>query len=361
MAEWHEPRTWQVGEIVTDTWLNEQIRDNENWLKQAIDEGLIPHGNAFPSDPGAPALFWRDDLGQLYLRTGVDTWVEVPVGAARVLALLNTTDTLKRKGAEKVRRDGVAHYRNVVHIVNNGSPHPVTGTLQIAMPTSKLWSNTMLWIRVVGYEYSGANRGRSWELLVGGYNYTGAPAWYHYFAYIRGRAPFSQVRLADNGTRNVILLGDTSTDWYYSKIVVADVIAGQNNYDDWDTGWSIDWITDESAIQHVATPAIDIILTTGGHLNTRDGAVLNSKQGYRRIEVASGSASAGDGWQNLTVSVTWDNAFSSIAQVVTEVGGSNLEFYSQPASFSTTGASKTVSSGKSGDKSLTVRFLGIGT
>lgn len=74
MAQWHNPRTWSVGEVVSDTLLNEQIRDNEQWLKQAIDQGLIPHGNAFPSDPGAPALFYRDDLEGLYLRTGVNIW-----------------------------------------------------------------------------------------------------------------------------------------------------------------------------------------------------------------------------------------------------------------------------------------------
>jgi len=34
---WHTPITWQVNQLVTDTDLNEQVRDNLSYLKQRVD------------------------------------------------------------------------------------------------------------------------------------------------------------------------------------------------------------------------------------------------------------------------------------------------------------------------------------
>lgn len=42
-ATWTTPRTWVTGEVVTAAQLNEQIRDNEDWLKAGAIEKLDSH------------------------------------------------------------------------------------------------------------------------------------------------------------------------------------------------------------------------------------------------------------------------------------------------------------------------------
>lgn len=165
-------------------------------------------------------------------------------------------------GSMLVNRDSVAYYRNVAH--TSRSVSSVTGTLKITLP--KNWSNTMMKMSIEGYEYSGSNRGRSWTVTVGGYNYASSTQWINYFAQIDGAARFNSVRLAHDGTNNVILLGTTSSSWSYPKVVVTDFMAGHSSITGWDEGWSIDWITDETGIQNVRTPVIDFFRNTDGNV-----------------------------------------------------------------------------------------------
>lgn len=69
-------------------------------------------------------------------------------------------------------------------------------------------------------------------MLVGGYNYT-STGWINTSAEIRGNPPFSTVRLAHDGTKNIILLGNTGSIWNYPKIVVREVTAGHSNQNIW--------------------------------------------------------------------------------------------------------------------------------
>ena len=124
----------------------------------------------------------------------------------------------------------------------------------------------MMKIKIEGFEYSGGARGQSWSVNVGGYNYLTNPAWHNYFAEINGAAKFSNVRLGYDGTRNVILLGTTTSTWSYSNIAVTEMMASYSNTTGWDTGWSIDWITDETGITNIATPAIDLFRDSSGNI-----------------------------------------------------------------------------------------------
>ena len=127
---------------------------------------------------------------------------------------------------------------------NYGATAAITGAIKIALPKS--WSNTMLAIRIVGYQY---NTQGSWECLIGGYNYATTPTWANCTVTTSGVTPFSAVRLAHDGVVNCILLGDTSTVWNYPKVLVAHVLAGHSNTTGWDSGW-----TTRSSLTRPASP-----------------------------------------------------------------------------------------------------------
>jgi len=164
-------------------------------------------------------------------------------------------------GTTLTNRESVAFYRNVIHASSGESLQ--TGTIKITLP--KYGSNTMLRVRILGYNYAGSARGTSWEVVTGGYNYS-THKWYNYFAEIHGAAPFNQVRLANDGANDVILLGNTATNWSYPKVVVAEVMAGHGNYTGWDTGWAISWITSEAGIVNIYTPTIDVFRDSSGNV-----------------------------------------------------------------------------------------------
>jgi hypothetical protein len=64
----------------------------------------------------------------------------------------------------------VYEYYEVAEFSSTGNP--LTGTLKITLP--KYRSNTMMTLRIVGFQYrSDAAYGRGgWEALIGGYNYS---------------------------------------------------------------------------------------------------------------------------------------------------------------------------------------------
>lgn len=135
-------------------------------------------------------------------------------------------------------------YENVVQ--SNNFNLAVNGTLKISLPTS--WNNTMMSITISGYNYSATSG--AWEVVIGGYNFTGG-SWYHSSIDVRGTPPFSTARLAHDGTTNIILLGTTSTAWTYPKVAVTRMIAGHTNSTSYGSGWSINYITDETGITAV--------------------------------------------------------------------------------------------------------------
>ncbi|MBI5744541.1 MAG: hypothetical protein HY952_08335, partial [Elusimicrobia bacterium] len=165
---------------------------------------------------------------------------------------------LELAGALAVNSGGVKYYRSLAHYTGGGT---FTGTLKIAMP--KFWSGTMMRIRIDGYDYDPATG--HWEVLVSGYNYAPSGPWYNYSAEIRGKAPFSQVRLASDGAKNVLLLGNLSTDWRYPKVAVSELVAGNAERDGWGSGWGISVISSEAGIVDVVTPA-PLLRTVGSFL-----------------------------------------------------------------------------------------------
>jgi hypothetical protein len=119
----------------------------------------------------------------------------------------------------------------------------------------KTWSNTMLTFTIKGYDYE--DRRGAWECVISGYNHRGdnyhPDGWYNCSAEIRGFAPFSQVRLAHDGTKSCLLLGNTSTYWLYPQVAITEVFASYDETSGWGGPYSMEIITSETGLNSIAT------------------------------------------------------------------------------------------------------------
>ena len=132
-------------------------------------------------------------------------------------------------------------------IMNNGSSS-VTGTIKIQLPVS--WTNTMGVYKIMLYEYTG--RGSS-EITVSFYNYTSSESYYNYSYQVNGGFE-GAVRLAHDGSKCCILLGDTSYTWAYPKVYVHQIFGGQNISSDYlDATFNISIITSESGLSKITS------------------------------------------------------------------------------------------------------------
>ena len=140
-----------------------------------------------------------------------------------------------------------ANYFGNGTILNNASSS-VTGTIKIKLPVT--WTNTMGVYKIMLYEYN--DRGSS-EITVSFYNYTSSQSYYNYSYQVNGGFK-GAVRIAHDGSKCCILLGNTSYTWNYPKVYVHQIFGGQNisaNY--FDTGFNISIITSESGLSKITS------------------------------------------------------------------------------------------------------------
>lgn len=140
-----------------------------------------------------------------------------------------------------------ANYFGNGTILNNGSSS-VTGTIKIRLPVT--WTNTMGVYKIMLYEYNG--RGSS-EITVSFYNYSSSESYYNYSYQVNGGFE-GAVRIAHDGSKCCILLGNTSYTWNYPKVYVHQIFGGQNisaNY--FDTNFNISIITSEAGLSKVTS------------------------------------------------------------------------------------------------------------
>lgn len=112
------------------------------------------------------------------------------------------------------------------------------GYCKITLPT--LYDSTMMTFTVTIYNYVSNT---SVDYRISGYNYAGKP-WYNCAAVCVGKAGTSHsnlsVRFGDNGTKNVITIGEEDTKWEYPRIVVHDVVIGNSNFETYKSGWNVE-------------------------------------------------------------------------------------------------------------------------
>ena len=140
-----------------------------------------------------------------------------------------------------------ANYFGNGTILNNASSS-VTGTIKIKLPVT--WTNTMGVYKIMLYEYN--DRGSS-EITVSFYNYSSSPSYHNYSYQVNGGFK-GAVRIAHDGSKCCILLGNTSYTWNYPKVYVHQIFGGQNisaNY--FDTGFNISIITSESGLSKITS------------------------------------------------------------------------------------------------------------
>ena len=140
-----------------------------------------------------------------------------------------------------------ANYFGNGTILNNSSSS-VTGTIKIRLPVT--WTNTMGVYKIMLYEYNG--RGSS-EITVSFYNYSSSKSYHNYSYQVNGGFE-GAVRIAHDGSKCCILLGNTSYTWNYPKVYVHQIFGGQcisANY--FDTNFNISIITSEAGLSKVTS------------------------------------------------------------------------------------------------------------
>lgn len=132
------------------------------------------------------------------------------------------------------------------------------GIIKIILPTG--WSAAMMGIEIDVYQYAGGI-GYS-KILVGGYNYNGSSTWINTSVSILGSYNY-RVRLGYDGSKCCILLGTTTYNWHYPKVVVRNVMSGYTGYASLDGTWSASLITTESGLSSIVEPVVNTGMTVG--------------------------------------------------------------------------------------------------
>lgn len=193
---------------------------------------------------------------------------------------------------------GIAVYRHPQGAVYNGGAS-VTGTLKITLPVS--WTDTMLRIKLVGYTYQADGATAAFEIVIGGYNYSSSGQWLNTSACSMGAQPFGyNVRFGHDGTKCCILLGITSLNLPYPKIIVEEIQTGFGGADlAWGSGWSISQIASEAGITVTTTTRID--------KNSKSDLLqwMNYGQGHSIFDASSGLAPNGAAISNTDPTVDW--------------------------------------------------------
>ena len=145
------------------------------------------------------------------------------------------------------------------HIVDNiasfTKANNSTGTIKITLPFP-ISNYDMPMFDIYIYEYNSYSAS---NILIGGHNWPSGNAhtWYQTGYSVLGNYD-KGVRLCNDGTNWVILLGTTTTTWNYVSLHLKTIFAEYTQHaSDWATGnYSITQITDETGLVEINTPAL---------------------------------------------------------------------------------------------------------
>jgi hypothetical protein len=192
----------------------------------------------------------------------------------------------------------------------------------------------MMQMTINVYQY---NTGRSFQLRVGGYNYSPSQ-WYNVFAYLIGDQSFPQplnVRFGDDGTRNWIMIGETNTVWSYPQFQVTDFQAGYSGVSEsWSDGWATSVVT-SIPTGHNATRVASSALTSNNASNW--STALYAPTYYDSNNTAYYTDPAGT--SNLNAATFAGQITTTQSQITTNIGTTSAIRLKPTSTTNTTGKS----------------------
>lgn len=234
------------GRITNTGGINVRIGSTDNWSAATIfSAGQYPLCLYYPGGTGNTRKYYFSG-GANYLAfssaNDANSYVSAIAtyyhnGNARFYHKLIVGDLLSVK--DNRFNDSLAYY--------NTNTSSVTGTLCITLPNG--WNNSMNIYEIHLYEYNGNTHS---VIRVSGYNYASTPAWNNYGYEVKGGYN-KGVRLGYNGSKCVILLGNTSSTWSYPQVFLKSVLTGYANQTTWYNDYSIGFITSESGYTNIVT------------------------------------------------------------------------------------------------------------
>lgn len=211
---------------------------------------------------------YRAPAGIKLVSTENEPWFEAPWILGRKL-------NMSRVATEYSAGTGAVINYFGTDAIHDGLNSVMTGTMKIQLPVA--WTNTMSVYKIMLYEYNG--RGSS-EIVVSFYNYSFSESYYNYSYQLNG-AFEGDVRLAYDGSKCCILLGNTSYSWNYPKVYVYQLFGGQSVHIDYvNQPFKISIITSESGL----TKAVAVPKTSMNKHDTNYMRALN-KNGYYGMAV----------------------------------------------------------------------------
>lgn len=190
---------------------------------------------------------------------GVDT--DFVAGSKDGFTLQNITATGNKtnNGIDHVFKTEANGLRDILqpadaYFLDNSSS--VTGAVKITLPFG--WNNTIIAIRLIGNNYN-QGVGQQFEINVTGMNASAGPGWTSASVSVTGKNPFgSLVRLAYDGAKCCIIIGDISSQWSRPKIWVQSIMTSYTGgANTWDIGWSSSLLTSLTGITSVVTPPLE--------------------------------------------------------------------------------------------------------
>lgn len=148
----------------------------------------------------------------------------------------------------------------------------VTGAIRIKLPTDRSNSNTMVQFKVKVYEY---NTGLTHEFIISGYNYSGG--WINVAATQitdAGRGAFA-VRFGQDGTGDVVWIGETGTVWSYPQVFITDVQTGYSGFStNWGAGWEVSFVTSFNTVEINRTASLAKTINNASNWTSPDYATI---------------------------------------------------------------------------------------
>ena len=228
------------------------------------------------------------------------------------------------------------------NIISFYESNDVTGTIKITLP-QLITEFDMPIFHIFIYEY---NEYASSEIIIGGHNWVSGSShsWYNSGYAVVG-AYDKGVRLANDGTNWVILLGTTTTAWKYPEVHLKTVFSRYTDYSSkWGTSdYSITRITSETGLQEIFTPTLKTLFP----LKNGTGA-----SGIWGISITGNAATA----TTLTTNPTIQDGTENTSAITVTVGGKTSGEYIVPYAVSSATSGYANSAGR-----LSTSSAGSGT